>query len=92
VSAWASCSVAERCGPTGLACGAEDRACQSEAVQRGLEVVCEVREADDLRFVYCPVGTGQRDSNVVWLLLLAAMLIAVVGGVTFFAVVRKGSS
>ena len=74
----ATCSVRDRCGPTGKECRSDDRDCQNTAVQDGLEIHCEDREAQS--FVYCPPGTEQRDSNVVWLLLVVAVLIAMVGG------------
>src|SRR5690606_34160264 len=69
------CSVARKCSTTGLACGADDRACQSDAVARGLEVVCE--HPDPRSFVYCPPGATQRDSAVVWIMLFIAIGIAV---------------
>lgn len=73
-----TCSVRDRCGPTGKECRADDRECQNAAVGDGLEILCEVRETRT--YVYCPAGTRQRDSNVVWLLLVVAALIAIVGG------------
>lgn len=83
------CSVRDRCGPTGRECSADDRACQSEATRDGLEIVCETKEMEPPSFVYCPAGTEARDSSVVWILLVVAALIAVVGGTVLFIAVRK---
>lgn len=79
------CSVRDKCGPTGMECRADDRDCQSAAIQDGLEIVCDDRGT----YVYCPSGTEQRDSRIVWLLLAVAVLIAVAGGVLFTRVVKK---
>lgn len=73
-----TCSVRDRCGPTGKECRSDDRDCQNAAVQDGLEILCEDR--DTHAFVYCPPGTQQRDSSVVWILLIVAVLIAMIGG------------
>jgi hypothetical protein len=73
----ATCSVKDKCGPTGKECRADDRECQNAAVKDGLEILCEDREA--AIYVYCPAGTQARDSSVVWILLVVAILIAVVG-------------
>jgi hypothetical protein len=86
---WRACSVQEKCGPTGVECAADDRVCQSDAVQRGLEIVCEVTDAGPPAYVYCPAGTAQRDSSVVWMLLVVAALIAAIGGTVLFIAVRK---
>lgn len=84
------CTVARKCSTTGLACAAGDRACQSEAVARGLEIVCESPEPRS--FVYCPHGAATRDSAVVWVLLLVAIGIAVVGGIAAYFVFRTNRS
>lgn len=73
----AVCSVRDRCGPTGKECRADDRECQNAATQNGLEILCEDRGAQT--YVYCPAGTTARDSGVVWILLVAAVAIAVIG-------------
>jgi hypothetical protein len=82
-----SCSVRDKCGPTGKECRADDRDCQSAAVKDGLEILCEDREAQI--YVYCPAGTEQRDSSIVWLLLVVAVLIAAIGGGAIAIAMRK---
>jgi hypothetical protein len=82
-----SCSVREKCGPTGKECRADDRDCQNAAVKEGLEILCEDREAQ--LYVYCPSGTEQRDSSIVWLLLVVAVLIAAIGGGVVAIAMRK---
>ncbi len=84
-----ACSIQDRCGPTGKECRADDRACQNDAVQQGLEILCESRESEPSIYVYCPAGTQARDSNVVWLLLVVAFLIAAVGGAILALALRK---
>ena len=79
------CSVRDKCGPTGKECRSDDRECQSAAVQDGLEIVCD----EDGLYVYCPAGTQQRDSTIVWVLLGVAVLIAIAGGVLFARVMKK---
>lgn len=64
----------------------------SAATQDGLEIVCEVRRDDTLHYVYCPADAAQRDSSVVWILLVVAALIAVVGVLITFVVARKTRS
>ena len=83
----AVCSVRDKCGPTGKECRADDRDCQSAAVKDGLEILCEDRDAQ--LYVYCPPGTEQRDSSIVWLLLVVAVLIAAVGGGLVAITMRK---
>jgi len=83
----ATCAVRDRCGPTGKECRADDRDCQAEAVKDGLEILCEDKEKE--LYVYCPAGTQQRDSGIVWLLLVVAVLIAVVGGAVFAIALKK---
>jgi hypothetical protein len=85
----ATCAVRDRCGPTGKECRADDRACQNDAVQQGLEILCERKDTEPETYVYCPAGTQARDSSVVWLLLVVAFLIAAVGGGIVALVVRK---
>lgn len=82
-----TCSVRERCGPTGKECRADDRECQSFALKDGLEIHCEDR--DTQTYVYCPPGTTQRDSGVVWLLLVAAVLVAAIGGAILAIAMKK---
>lgn len=65
----------------------DDRACQSAAIAQGLEVTCE--NSDPALWVYCPPGAEQRDSGIVWILLLVALLIAGVGGVLSFLLLRR---
>lgn len=86
----ATCTVRERCGPTGKECRAGDRECQGAAVKDGLEILCEDRERET--YVYCPAGTQQRDSSIVWLLLVVAVAIAAVGGGAIAFAMRKGST
>lgn len=84
----ATCSVRDRCGPTGKECRSDDRDCQNAAAKDGLEILCEDRDTQS--FIYCPPGTQQRDSNIVWLLLIVAVVIAVAGGGILWLVVRRG--
>jgi hypothetical protein len=83
-----TCSVRDKCGPTGKECRADDRDCQNAAIKDGLEIVCDDTETQ--LYVYCPPGTRQRDSSVVWLLLVVAVLIAFVGGGILAIAMRKG--
>lgn len=39
--------------------------------------------------VFCPPDTARSDSNVVWILLAAALLLAVIGGSIAWVVLRK---
>ncbi|MBS2017764.1 MAG: hypothetical protein JST00_33105 [Deltaproteobacteria bacterium] len=80
------CTVVRRCSSTGLACRPDDRACTSEANNRGLQVICEDAEQT---MVFCPPDTARSDSNVVWILLAAALLLAVAGGSVAWVVLRK---
>ena len=80
------CTVVRRCSATGLACRPDDRACTSDASNRGLQVICEDAEKT---MVFCPPDTARSDSNVVWILLAAALLLAVVGGSIAWVVLRK---
>lgn len=84
-----TCTVARKCSSTGKLCSSEDRACQSKAVADGLEIICEEREVDPHNYVYCPPGAQQRDSKVVWILLVVAVLVALIGGALSFIVLRK---
>jgi len=81
------CTVERRCSSTGMACGVDDRACTSEATSRGLQVICE--DQGKQTFVWCPPDTARSDSNVVWLLLAFAVLLAVAGSTFFLVVLRK---
>lgn len=73
-----ACAVKEKCGPTGKECRADDRECRNAAVKDGLEIVCDDTESQT--YVYCPAGTQARDSGIVWILLLVAVVIAIAGG------------
>jgi hypothetical protein len=84
----ATCSVRDRCGPSGKECRADDRECQNAAVKEGLEILCEDRERDT--YVYCPAGTQARDSSIVWWLLIVAVAIAALGGGAIFLAMKKG--
>lgn len=81
------CTVERKCSSTGKACAVEDRVCQNEAIASGLEVTCE--RVEPRGYVYCPAGGEQRDSGVVWLLLAAALAIAVFGSAVAWALLRK---
>lgn len=81
------CSVQRKCSSTGVACNPDDRTCQTDAIGRGLEVTCE--RVEPRAYVYCPPGAEQRDSSIVWILLLVAVGVAVVGGVLSFLAFRK---
>ena len=83
----ATCSVKDRCGPTGKECRADDRECQNAAIRDGLEILCEDKGTQS--YVYCPAGTEQRDSNVVWLLLVVAVLIATAGGAVLALAMKR---
>jgi len=86
--AYEACSVERKCSSVGRSCAVEDRDCQSAAIRDGLEITCEHLEPRG--YVYCPPGGQQRDSSVVWILLVVAMAIAVTGGVVSWLVIRKG--
>jgi hypothetical protein len=75
------CSVTMKCSASGLECSTDDRACADTARERGLEIVCDRPDGPQRRFVYCPPGATARDSNVVWILLGVAALVAIVGAV-----------
>jgi hypothetical protein len=81
------CTVERKCSSTGMACAVEDRACQSEAVAKGLEVTCE--RVEPRGYIYCPPGAEQRDSGVVWILLGFAIAVAAIGSVVSYLLIRK---
>ena len=81
------CTVERKCSSAGKRCDAEDRDCQNEAIQKGLEIVCERPEPRS--YVYCPPGAEQRDSSVVWILLVIAGAIAAAGGIASVILFRK---
>jgi hypothetical protein len=83
------CSVERKCSSTGAACGVDDRACQSDAISKGLEITCE--RAEPPGYVYCPPGGQQRDSGFVWILLLVAIGVAAVGGVVAVLIFRRAT-
>jgi hypothetical protein len=84
-----TCTVEENCSSVGRACNADDRSCTNGATANGLEIVCERRAADAVQYVYCPPGATQRDSGVVWILLVVAFAIAIVGTVVGYVVLRR---
>jgi hypothetical protein len=81
------CTVERKCSSTGMLCSVEDRACQSDAVAKGLEVTCE--RVEPRGFVYCPPGAEQRDSGVVWILLAFAIAVAAIGSLLSYLIIRK---
>lgn len=85
------CSVERKCSSAGRACGADDRACQSLAISDGLEITCErvAAETRQVAYVYCPPAGQQRDSSVVWILMLVAISVAAVGAVVSWLIVRR---
>jgi hypothetical protein len=83
------CTVERKCSATGKACTIDDRACQNDAVAQGLEVTCE--HVDPRSFIYCPPGGEQRDSSYVWILLLVAIGVAIVGGIASLLIFRRAS-
>jgi len=85
----AECTVERKCSSTGKLCSSEDRACQSQATASGLEITCEQQHVEPRNYVYCPPGAEQRDSSVVWILLVVAVLVAMIGGALSFVVLRK---
>ena len=84
-----TCSVYRNCSSTGVVCDPEDRACASEAQSKNLEVKCEQTCTTGKRFVYCPPDTGRSDSSFVWVLLVLAVAIAIIGGTMAWVVLRK---
>lgn len=83
------CTVERKCSATGKACQSDDRACQSDAVSQGLEITCE--RVDPHSFIYCPPGGQQRDSGYVWILLLVALGVAIVGGIASLLIFRRAT-
>ncbi|MDF2697682.1 MAG: hypothetical protein K0S65_6065 [Labilithrix sp.] len=81
------CTVERKCSSTGKVCTVDDRACQNEAVAKGLEVTCE--RVEPRGYVYCPPGAEQRDSGVVWILLGFAIAVAAIGSVLSYLLIRK---
>ena len=84
------CIVERKCSSAGVACGVDDRSCQSDAIQKGLEITCERTEPHG--YVYCPPGGQQRDSGFVWILLLIAIGVAAAGGVVAVLILRRAVS
>lgn len=83
------CSVPTRCSSAGIECIAGDRNCEEQARASGLEVICEKGSGAAKSFVYCPPDSAQRDSRVMWIMLGAAVAVAVVGGAILFFAIRK---
>ena len=83
------CTVERKCSAAGKACGADDRACQNQATSDGLEITCE--RGDPHQYVYCPPGGSQRDSGFVWVLLLVAVAVAIVGGIVAVMIFRRAT-
>jgi hypothetical protein len=81
------CSIERRCSSTGRLCARDSRSCQDEAIASGLEITCERNDGSE--YVYCPPGASQRDSGVVWLLLVVAMAIALIGGAVSWRLFRQ---
>ena len=81
------CTLERRCSSAGALCSEDDRSCQNDATGHGLEIVCET--AAPRSYVYCPPGAQQRDSPVVWVLLLVALIVAVIGGALAIIVFRR---
>jgi hypothetical protein len=86
------CSVIRNCSSTGVACDPNDRDCAEKARERDLEVKCEQECTSGKRLVYCPLDAGRSDSNVVWILLAVATLLAVVGGTVGVVVLKSKKS
>ena len=80
------CTVTRRCSSTGLACRPDDRACTNEASSRGLQVICEDAQKT---MIFCPPDTARSDSNIVWILLAAAFVLAIGGSTIAWVVLRK---
>jgi len=72
-----------------MACEPSDRACTEVARSKDLEVRCEQTCEGGPQLVYCPPDTGRADSQVVWILLAVAILLAVGGSALFYFVLRK---
>lgn len=70
-----------------MACAADDGTCQSEAASRGLQVICE--DAAKTTMVWCPPDTARSDSPFVWVLLAAAMALALGGSIVAWLLLRK---
>lgn len=84
------CSVNRNCSSTGVACLPDDRECTNAATAKGLEVKCEQFCEVGKRFVYCPPETGRvDDSGYVWVLLVMASLLAVIGTLVAYFALRK---
>lgn len=81
------CSVERKCSSTGRACSSDDRACQSRAIGDGLEITCERSEVHE--YVYCPPGGQQRDSGIVWILMVVAIAVAAIGAIVSWLVLRR---
>jgi len=82
------CTLERRCSSAGTLCMADDRACQNDATGHGLEIVCETTTAPK-SYLYCPPGAQQRDSPVVWILLIVAVAVAAIGGTLATLVLRR---
>jgi hypothetical protein len=82
------CSVNRKCSSAGLECVAGDRNCADDARQRGLEVMCELGQGPRKRFVYCPPSTARTDSKGMWIMMVAAVAVAVIGGAALFLAMR----
>jgi hypothetical protein len=86
------CSVTLKCSAGGLECKTSDRACQERAREKALEVACDRPGDGETVFVYCPPLTQQRDSSAVWVLLVVAIAIAVIGSAIAWFALRKRSA
>ena len=85
----ADCTIEKKCSSTGLDCVAGDRNCSDDARQKELEVTCERGAGPDRHFVYCPPNTARTDSKGMWIMLAAAVGVAVIGGGALALALRK---
>jgi hypothetical protein len=83
------CTVEKKCSSTGLECVAGDRNCSDEARQKELEVTCERGAGPYRHFVYCPPNTARTDSKGMWIMLVAAVGVAIIGGGVLALAIRK---
>lgn len=89
VAALTNCTVEQRCSSTGLDCVVGDRNCSDDARQKELEVMCERGTGAERHFVYCPPDTARTDSKGMWIMLAAAVGVAIVGGGALALAIRK---
>lgn len=80
------CRVISKCSSTGIECGPNDSACKDRAREKGLEITCETKTG---ALVYCPPLTGHADSKAIWILLAAAVTLAVGGTAVAYRLLKK---